>query len=85
MRCWGSPSATSEAEPSWKAFLRSLADRGLRGVELVVADERPKSIRSHSPVRDETGWLFGFRSLHSCANRRDRCTRNVSPWPPSTL
>ena len=35
----------SEAEPFWKAFLRSLADRGLRGVELVVADDH-KGLRA---------------------------------------
>lgn len=28
----------SEAEPFWTAFLRSLADRGLRGVKLVISD-----------------------------------------------
>lgn len=28
----------SEAEPFWKAFLRSLAHRGLRGVKLVISD-----------------------------------------------
>jgi transposase-like protein len=35
----------SEAEPFWKAFLRSLADRGLRGVELVIADDH-KGLRA---------------------------------------
>ena len=35
----------SEAEPFWKAFLRSLADRGLRGVKLVVADDH-KGLRA---------------------------------------
>ena len=35
----------SEAEPFWKVFLRSLADRGLRGVELVVADDH-KGLRA---------------------------------------
>ena len=35
----------SEAEPFWKAFLRSLADRGLRGIELVVADDH-KGLRA---------------------------------------
>ena len=35
----------SEAEPFWKAFLRSLADRGLRGVELIVADDH-KGLRA---------------------------------------
>jgi putative transposase len=29
---------TSEAEPFWTSFLRSLARRGLRGVKLVIAD-----------------------------------------------
>jgi transposase-like protein len=34
----GIATGASEAEPFWKGFLRSLADRGLRGVRLVVAD-----------------------------------------------
>jgi len=35
----------SEAEPFWTAFLRSLTDRGLRGVKLVVADDH-KGLRA---------------------------------------
>ena len=35
----------SEAESFWKGFLRSLADRGLRGVKLVVADDH-KGLRA---------------------------------------
>ncbi|MDQ5812364.1 MAG: IS256 family transposase [Actinomycetota bacterium] len=35
----GVASGPSEAEPFWTAFLRSLADRGLRGVRLVIADD----------------------------------------------
>ena len=35
----GVASGPSEAEPFWTAFLRSLADRGLRGVKLVIADD----------------------------------------------
>ena len=35
----------SETEPFWKAFLRSLADRGLRGVKLVIADDH-KGLRA---------------------------------------
>jgi hypothetical protein len=34
-----------ETEPFWKAFLRSLADRGLRGLKLVVADDH-KGLRA---------------------------------------
>jgi transposase-like protein len=32
-------------EPFWTAFLRSLADRGLRGVKLVIADDH-KGLRA---------------------------------------
>jgi transposase-like protein len=35
----------SEAETFWKEFLRSLADRGLRGVKLVIADDH-KDLRA---------------------------------------
>src|SRR4051794_5850987 len=35
----------SEADPFWTAFLRSLADRGLRGVKLVIADDH-KGLRA---------------------------------------
>jgi transposase-like protein len=41
----GVATGASEAEPFWKAFLRSLADRGLRGVKLVVADDH-KGVRA---------------------------------------
>lgn len=34
-----------EVEPFWKAFLRSLADRGLRGVKLVISDDH-KGLRA---------------------------------------
>ena len=35
----GVATGASEAEPFWKSFLRSLADRGLRGVKLEQNDE----------------------------------------------
>ena len=35
----------SEAEVFWTEFLRSLADRGLRGVKLVIADDH-KGLRA---------------------------------------
>jgi transposase-like protein len=41
----GVTTGPSEAEPFWKAFLRSLADRGLRGVKLVIADDH-KGLRT---------------------------------------
>src|SRR5579871_3324255 len=44
----GVASGPSEAEPFWKSFLRSLADRGLRGVKLVIADDH-KGLRAAAP------------------------------------
>lgn len=41
----GMTTGPSEAEPFWTDFLRSLADRGLRGVKLVVADDH-KGLRA---------------------------------------
>ena len=47
----GVASGPSEAEPFWKGFLRSLADRGLRGVKLVIADD-------HKGLRSAAGKVF---------------------------
>jgi len=41
----GVATGPSEAEAFWKSFLRSLADRGLRGVKLVIADDH-KGLRA---------------------------------------
>ena len=41
----GMATGPSEAEPFWTDFLRSLADRGLRGVKLVIADDH-KGLRA---------------------------------------
>jgi putative transposase len=48
----GVATGASEAEPFWKAFLRSLADRGLRGVKLVIADD-------HKGLRAAAAKVFG--------------------------
>ncbi len=41
----GVATGPSEAETFWTEFLRSLADRGLRGVKLVIADDH-KGLRA---------------------------------------
>lgn len=41
----GVDTGPTEAETFWKGFLRSLADRGLRGVKLVIADDH-KGLRA---------------------------------------
>jgi transposase-like protein len=45
----GIASGPSEAEPFWKGFLRSLADRGLRAVKLVISDDDRRQLRWRSP------------------------------------
>ena len=47
----GVTTGPSEAETFWKEFLRTLADRGLRGVKLVVADD-------HKGLRAAAGKVF---------------------------
>ena len=47
----GVASGPSEAELFWKSFLRSLADRGLRGVKLVISDD-------HKGLRGAAGKVF---------------------------
>ena len=48
----GVAAGLSEAEPFWTEFLRSLADRGLRGVKLVVSDD-------HKGLRAAASRVFG--------------------------
>jgi transposase-like protein len=48
----------SEAEVFWRDFLRSLADRGLRSVKLVVADDH-KGLRAGSSTPPSSGVARG--------------------------
>ena len=54
----GVATGPSEAEAFWTDFLRSLADRGLRGVKLVVAD-------AHAGLRGVAGRVFNA-TLQRC-------------------
>jgi putative transposase len=54
----GVATGPSEAETFWKSFLRSLADRGLRGVKLVIADD-------HKGLRAAAAKVF-HASLQRC-------------------
>jgi putative transposase len=54
----GIATGVSEAEPFWTAFLRQLADRGLRGVKLVIADD-------HKGLRAAAARVF-HASLQRC-------------------
>jgi putative transposase len=54
----GVATGPSEAETFWKGFLRSLADRGLRGVKLVISDD-------HKGLRAAASRVF-HASLQRC-------------------
>jgi putative transposase len=69
----GVATGPSEAEPFWKGFLRSLADRGLRGVKLVIADD-------HKGLRAAAAKVF-HASLQRC---RVHWMRNALAHVPPT-
>jgi putative transposase len=66
----GVATGPSEAETFWKGFLRSLADRGLRGVKLVIADD-------HKGLRAAASKVF-HATLQRC---RVHWMRNALPSP----
>ena len=65
----------SEAEAFWGEFLRSLADRGLRGVKLIIADEHKGLKGAASKVLGATIQrcrVHFMRNALSCVGRRDK-------------
>ena len=62
----------------WLAFLRSVAERGLSGVELVTSD-------AHRGLRDAIATVFGGASWQRCrthfmTNLLTRVPRRAQPW-----
>jgi putative transposase len=57
----------SEEEAFWLAFLRSLVDRGLQGVQLVISD-------AHAGLKKAIGAVFQGASWQRC---RVHCLRNL--------
>ena len=65
----------SEAEVFWDEFLRALADRGLRGVKLIIADE-------HKGLKAAAAKVLGatiqrcrvqfMRNALACVGKKDR-------------
>ncbi len=68
----GVATGPSEAETFWTDFLRSLADRGLRGIQLVIADD-------HKGLRAATRRVFNA-TLQRC---RVRWMRNALAHAPA--
>ena len=69
---------TSEVGAFWMAFLRSLAARGLGGVELVTSD-------SHQGLKDAIATVFAGASWQRCrthfmTNLLSRVPRRAQPW-----
>lgn len=91
----GVASGPSEAETFWKSFLRSLADRGLRGVKLVISDDhkpvlslskgdcaapQPRCSTRPNNAAGCTGCATRWRmSVPSSAPPSSRCSRRSSP------
>ena len=80
---------TSEDGAFWLAFLRSVADRGLSGVELVTSD-------AHRGLREAIATVFAEASCQRCRTHYDtrtrlvqsilRCSRDsVEPWRSGSL
>jgi putative transposase len=70
----------SEAEAFWKGFLRSLADRGLRGVKLAISDDHKGLRAAASKVFNAT---MQRRKVHWMRNALAHAPRPSAPrWPP---
>jgi transposase-like protein len=65
----------SEAESFWSEFLRSLADRGLRGVKLIIADEHKGLKAAADKVLGATIQRCRVHFMHNalaCAGKKDK-------------
>jgi transposase-like protein len=65
----------SEAEGFWSEFLRSLADRGLRGVKLIIADEHKGLKAAADKVLGATIQrcrVHFMRNALACAGKKDK-------------
>ena len=85
----GVATGPSEAEPLWKAFLRSLADRGLRGVKLAIADDH-KGLRAAASKVFNAGqqrcWVHWMRNALAHATRCHRHDQDdLRAKPPKRL
>ena len=65
----------SEAEVFWDEFLRSLADRGLRGVRLIIADDHKGLKAAAAKIM---GDQFSAAAFISCAMRWPASARRTS-------
>jgi putative transposase len=70
----GVASGPSEAETFWKSFLRSLADRGLRGVKLVISDD-------HKGLRSAAGKVFHATQQRCRVHWMRNALAHVGPKP----
>lgn len=79
---------TSEAEPIWTGFLRSLTRRGLRGVKLIIPDAHPGLKAAVSKVLCAT-WqrcrVHFMRNVLAHAGKSGRCIRRENDPPDRFL
>ena len=86
----GMTTGSSEAEPFWVEFLRSLARRGLRGAKLVsptrTRASRPPSPRSSAPPGSAAGCISCATPSPMRARRSDAsCRPGSAPPLPRTM
>ena len=78
----GPSEAFGSASPFWRDFLRSLADRGLRGVKLAVADNHKGLRAAARRVFDATHQRVGKPTVHWMTNALARARpSSAPPWP----
>ncbi len=78
--CWASVISLSEAEVHWRGFLRSLIDRGLHGVQLIVSDDHAGLKQARKACFPGIAWQKRCQ-FHLMQNAMQYVpTRGGSPW-----
>jgi len=75
--------ATSENGSGWVAFLRSLAARGLSGVQLVISDAHGGLIDAIGAVLPGAGWQRC--RTHYARNLINQVPKSAAPWVATML
>lgn len=75
--------AEKEMESSWRAFLRDLVNRGLRGVQLVISDAHEGLKKAIPAVINGTSWQRCY--VHFIRNVMDKVPKSASDFVAAVL
>lgn len=75
--------AEAEMESSWRAFLRGLVERGLRGVQLVISDAHEGLRRAIRAVMNGSTWQRCY--VHFIRNVLDRVPKSAQGFVAAAL